>query len=200
MTTDDLKKAREHLIKTDPILGEVVKKYPPFERQKGENYFLDLTESIISQQLSIKAADTIWGRFKKLFGKKITPEAVITIDKEKMRECGISYQKISYIKDLAKHVLESAIVFEQFDTMTDEEIIVELIKIKGIGRWTSEMFLMFTMGRPDIFSYGDLGIRRAIEKVYGLDHEPTQEEAESFAKKWKPYRTVACRYLWKSLE
>ncbi len=201
MTSDELQKAREYLIKSDPILGEVIKNYPPFERRVGENYFVNLAETIISQQLSIKAADTIWLRFVKLFPKnKITPENVITTDTEKMQECGISYQKIGYIKDLAEKTLVSGIVFEQFDIMTDEEIIAELIKVKGIGRWTAEMFLMFTMGRPDVFSYGDLGIRKAIQRIYSLKKEPTQKKAEKIAKQWIPYRTVACRYLWRSLD
>ena len=201
MTQEELEKAREYLSKKDPVLGKIIRQVPPLERRWGKNYFLDLAESIISQQLSIKAADTIWGRFKKLFDTEhIAPEDVISIDKEKMRACGISYQKISYIKDLAEKTVASGILFEQFDTMTDEEIIAELVKVKGIGRWTAEMFLMFTMGRPDIFSYGDLGIRKAIQRLYKFEKEPTQEEAEKIAKKWKPYRTVACRYLWKSLE
>ena len=201
MTPEELANARKLLAKKDPILRGVIEKVPPFERRWGDNYFLDLAESIISQQLSIKAADTIWGRFKKLFDSdRITPEDVINMDTEKMRGCGISYQKISYIKDLAEKTAASGILFEQFEVMTDEEIITELVKVKGIGRWTSEMFLMFTMGRPDVFSYGDLGIRKAIQRLYNFEKEPTQEEAEKIAEKWKPYRTVACRYLWKSLE
>lgn len=201
MTPEEFDTARKYLSEKDPILGAVIKRVPPFERSWGENYFLDLIESIISQQLSIKAADTIWGRFKQAFGKEhITPEDVIAIDKEILRACGISYQKISYIKDLAEKTAESGIVFEQFEIMTDEEIITELVKVKGIGRWTAEMFLMFTMGRPDVFSYGDLGIRKAIQKLYTFRKEPTQKQAEKIADKWKPYRTVACRYLWKSLE
>jgi DNA-3-methyladenine glycosylase II len=201
MTEEELGKARKHIIKNDPILGKVILRIPPFEKDMDKNYFLDLAESIVSQQLSVKAADTIWGRFKRLFPEKgITPEKVVAIDKEKMRECGISYQKIAYIKDLAQKTIESGIVFEQFDIMADEEIITELVKVKGIGRWTAEMFLMFSMERPDIFSYGDLGLRRAIQKLYALDKEPTQNEAEKIAAKWKPYRTLASRYLWKSLD
>lgn len=201
MTAEELVKARNYLIKKDPVLGNAIKNASPLEEIVGRNYFLDLVESIISQQLSIKAADTIWGRFQKLFSTDhITPEQVVKIDKEKMRACGISYQKISYIKDLAQKTIESGIVFEQFDIMTDEEIITELVKIKGIGRWTAEMFLMHCMGRADVFSYGDLGIRKAIQKLYNLQKEPTQEQAEKIAARWKPYRTVACRYLWKSLE
>lgn len=196
------KKAITHLKKQDPILAKIITKIPPLEKRSvGGNYFLDLIETIISQQLSIKAADTIWGRFQALFPKDaITPEAVIEIDTEKVRGAGISYQKISYIKDLAKHVAESGLVFEQFDIMTDEEIITELVKVRGIGQWTAEMFLMFNMGRPDVFSHGDLGIRKAIQKLYKLKKEPTQKQAEKIAEKWRPYRTIGCRYLWRSLE
>lgn len=190
-----------HLSAKDPILAEIIKKIPPFGKRMSGNYFVELVESIVSQQLSIKASDTIFARFKKLFKNgEITPEDARSLGVEKMRGCGISYQKISYIKDLAEKTLESAILFEQFEIMTDEEIIQELVKVRGIGRWTAEMFLMFTMGRPDVFSYGDLGIRKAIQRLYGFKKEPTQKQAEKIAEKWKPYRTYACRYLWKSLE
>ncbi|MBI4080340.1 MAG: DNA-3-methyladenine glycosylase 2 family protein [Candidatus Levybacteria bacterium] len=195
------KKAASYLSKKDPVLANVIKKVPLFTRQFGGNYFLDLAESIVSQQLSIKAADTIWKRFTGLFPhNEVKPLGVINIEGQKMRDAGMSWQKISYIKDLAEKVLASGILFEQFDIMTDEEIIEELVKVKGIGRWTAEMFLMFSMGRPDVFSYGDLGIRKAIQKLYKFDHEPTKEEAERIAEKWRPFRTIACRYLWKSLE
>ena len=198
---EEFEKAKKYLKKADPVLEKVIGKVPPFERSWGTNYFLDLAESIISQQLSIKAADTIWKRFLSLFPTEhITPVDVIVIDKEKMRGCGISYQKISYIKDLAEKTSQSGILFEQFAIMTDEEIIQELIKVKGIGRWTAEMFLMFTIGRPDVFSYGDLGIRKAIQKLYDFQEVPSLKEAEKIAEKWRPYRTIACRYLWKSLE
>ncbi len=197
----NFEEAREYLKKQDPVLAKIIDKVPPFKWHKSENYFLDLVESIISQQLSIKAADTIFKRFIALFpDNKVTPENVLTIDIASLRNVGISHQKSIYIKDLAKKTLESAIVFEKFDNMTDEEIIEELTKIKGIGRWTAEMFLMFSMGRQDIFSYGDLGLRRAIQDLYKLDHEPTLKEAENLSNKWKPFRTIACRYLWISRE
>ena len=196
-----LTKEAKYLSERDPVLAEIIKKVPPFTRRKSENYFISLVESIISQQLSVKAADTIYARFEGLFlGKVITPEEVLELKDDVIRGVGISYQKISYIKDLAEKTLESGILFEQFEIMTDEEIIEELIKVKGIGRWTGEMFLMFVMGRPDVFSYGDLGIRNAIQKLYKFDHQPTQEEAEKIAMNWKPQRTLACRYLWKSLD
>ncbi len=196
-----LSEEAKYLAQRDPILAEVIGKVPPFEKRNSENYFVSLVESIISQQLSVKAADTIYARFEKLFvDDRILPELVIQLADEQIREVGISYQKITYIKDLATKTLESGILFEQFEIMTDEEIIEELIKVKGIGRWTGEMFLMFAMGRPDVFSYGDLGIRNAIQKLYNFDHKPSFEEAEKIAEKWRPQRTLACRYLWKSLE
>ncbi|MBI4084729.1 MAG: DNA-3-methyladenine glycosylase 2 family protein [Candidatus Levybacteria bacterium] len=196
------RKAIVHLKKQDPVLADVIAKIPLLERRiVGSNYFLDLVETIISQQLSIKAADTIWGRFQALFPKKgITPEAVMQMDTERIRTAGISYQKISYIKDLATKTAESGIIFEQFEIMTDEKIITELVKVKGIGQWTAEMFLMFNMGRPDVFSYGDLGIRKAIQRLYNFKKEPTQKQADKISEKWRPYRTIACRYLWRSLE
>ncbi len=195
---EDIKK---YLSKKDPILAEIIKKVPPFERYRANNYFEALTESIVSQQLSVKAADTIWKRFIALLPKEqVIAEEVWEVPDQKIRDAGISWPKVSYIKDLAKKTMESGLLFEQFEIMTDEEIITELVKVKGIGRWTAEMFLMFAMDRPDIFSYGDLGLRRAIQRWYEFDHEPTQEEAEKIAKKWQPYRTIACRYLWRSLE
>jgi len=201
ITPQEYKEAAKYLAEKDPILRAVIKKSIPFERTWGKNYFLDLVESIISQQLSIKAADTIWKRFQALFPDgKPTPPLVLQIEDQKVRDAGLSWSKIKYIKDLAKHTEESAILFEQFDIMTDEEIVQELIKVKGIGQWTAEMFLMFTMGRKDVFSYGDLGIRKAIQRLYNMRKEPTQKQAEKIAVNWKPYRTIACQYLWKSLE
>lgn len=198
----DLKEAVAHLKKKDPVLAKVIDQVPPFKRETtGVNYFLDLVESIVSQQLSVKAADTIWGRFVQLSDDpEITAEAILKIPDQKIRDAGISWSKIKYIKDLAQRTVDSPDMFEHFDRMTDEEIITELTKVKGIGRWTAEMFLMFAMGRPDIFSYGDLGLRNAIKKLYKLSDNPTPEEAEKISAKWKPYRTVACRYLWKSLD
>lgn len=196
-----MEEALEYLGKKDPVLGEIIKQIPPFTHHKANNYFEALAESIVSQQLSVKAADTIWARFLNLFPRKgLTPENVLVMSDQKIREAGISRPKISYLKDLALKTMKSSIVFEQFEIMTDEEIITELVKIKGIGRWTGEMFLMFAMERPDVFSYGDLGLRRALQKVYKLDHEPSEKEAQKIAEKWKPYRTLACRYLWRSLQ
>ncbi len=192
----------KHLKKSDPILAKIIAQVPPFEKTASSgDYFFELVDAIISQQLSIKASATILKRFIALFpGGRVSPLGVINLSNEEMRSVGISYQKISYLKDLAQKTEASGIVFEQFRIMTDEEIIEELTKVKGIGRWTAEMFLMFAMNRQDVFSYGDLGIRNAIKKWYGFEVEPTKEEAENIAERWRPYRTTACRYLWRSLE
>lgn len=202
MITKDIEKAAiDHICLVDPLMAEVIKKVGSLTWEHEESYFFSLTSSIVGQQLSIKAARTIWERFINLLpNKKVTPEHVLALSDQDIRDVGVSWQKVKYIKDLASKTLESGILFEQFDIMTDEEIITELTKVKGIGRWTAEMFLMFRMQRPDVFSYGDLGLRRGLEKVYSLKKEPSEKEAERIVKKWSPYRTVGSCYLWKSLE
>jgi DNA-3-methyladenine glycosylase II len=195
------KEALSHLQKTDRIIAKLIDKIPSPEWHFTENYFIALVESIVSQQLSIKAADTIFGRLKNLTtDSELTAEVVLKMDGQRMRDAGLSWSKVSYVKNIAEYTLTSDTVFEKFASMSDEEIIAELTKIKGVGRWTAEMFLIFTMGRPDIFSYGDLGLRRAIQRLYGFDHDPKQHEIDPIMEKWKPYRSIASRYLWKSLE
>jgi DNA-3-methyladenine glycosylase II len=201
ITDKILTQAKEHFKKNDAVLGRVVDIVVLSGWRKNGNYFVDLVESIVSQQLSVKAADTIWKRFIALFpDERVEPELILAMSEQRIRDAGISWQKISYMKDLAKKTLESGIVFEQFEIMTDEEIIEELVKVRGIGRWTAEMFLMFSMGRQDIFSYGDLGLRRAMQNLYSLRKEPSPRRAAQIANKWKPFRTIACRYLWASLD
>jgi DNA-3-methyladenine glycosylase II len=193
--------AADFLKKADKTLANVIEKVGVLETSKSTNYFVSLIESIVSQQLSIKVADVIFGRFENLFPEKhITPENVLEIDKEVMRKVGMSYGKITYVQSLARHVIDSPLLFEKFDEMADEDIIAELIKVKGIGQWTAEMFLIFTMGREDVFSYGDLGLKNAIRNLYGFTDRPTLEEATEITDQWRPYRSYGSRYLWKSLE
>lgn len=195
------KKAYEHFQNVDPVLGGIIYKIPKYEWNFKASYFQALVDSVIGQQLSIKAADTIFARVLALCGEQgMTAEAIHALDPQTLRNAGLSWQKVSYVKDIAEKDLSSAILFEQFDQMTDEEVITELMKIKGVGKWTAEMFLIFRMGRPDVFSYGDLGIRKAIQRLYGLKKEPSEKKALQIASKWKPYRSIACRILWKSLQ
>lgn len=183
----------------DPVLKKLVKKYPPPNFvDKSEFLFEELIESIISQQLSMKAADTIFARFKNLFGKKFpTPKQVLKMEDEKLRSCGMSFAKVSYVKSVANAFISDLIDIEKIKKQSDEEVIEELTQIKGVGRWTAEMILIFTLNRPDIFSIGDLGIRNAIRNLYGITDK---KEILKLSETWKPYRSTACWYLWRSLE
>lgn len=195
------KSALLHFKISDPILYETSRTVEPFELQVHPNPFLRLTRSIIGQQLSVKAAATIFERFENLFEKKdIKPDGLLKIPDEKLRTAGISYQKISYLKDLAQKVLNKQVELNKLAEFGSEIIIEELIRIKGIGRWTAEMFLIFTLGRPDIFSFGDLGLQNAIKKLYKMKDKPTHKQMEKLSKKWTPFKTYAAMILWRSLD
>lgn len=202
LSKTDFQKAKAYLQNVDPILAVVTQRIPLEERQPNGKYFENLVESIISQQLSIKAADTIFARFVALFETNTFPEAaqILLMPDEKIRAAGLSYSKIAYIKDLSEKVSKGILDLEKVVLLSDEEVILHLTDIKGIGRWTAEMFLMFSLGRPDVFSYGDLGLRNAMRNLYHLKTHPSEKQAKKISDKWKPYRTLACRYLWKSLE
>jgi DNA-3-methyladenine glycosylase II len=195
--------ARRHLRRVDPILAQVIDRVPaPQIKKRRNNYFKSLVEAIISQQLSNKAADTIITRFRKLFKQPgfPPPRQVLRMPTEKIRAAGLSYGKISYIKDLAQAIETRQLKIRQLHRLSDEEVIIRLIKVKGIGRWTAEMFLMFSLERPDVFSHGDLGLRNAIRKLYGFKKPPTVKQIEKTISKWQPHRTLASRYLWRSLD
>lgn len=195
-----VKEALQHFKSADPILYEIALTVEIPEVRSHEDYFLELYDSIVSQQLSVKAAATIMGRLKKLYPHdEITPEYTLRLDPEKMRAAGNSYAKIKYLKDLSQRVVDGSLKLEKFKDLPDEEIMEELLAVKGIGPWTAEMFMMFSLGRPDIFSFGDQGLKNAMKKIYNLEKHATLEEALEISVKWSPYRTYACRILWKSL-
>lgn len=195
------KKVLVHFQSVDPILFAVCKQSKPITLQKSQDYFSDLVEAIICQQLSDKAGATIFGRFQKLFPKeKITPESVLSLTDAAIRSVGPSWSKVRFIKNLAQAVADGTLELGAFDGRSDEEVIKALTQIKGIGPWTAEMFLMFTLGREDVFSHGDLGLKRAIKNLYRFKKEPTRKQIEKISRKWSPYRTYACRILWRSLE
>lgn len=183
----------------DPILKKLTKQYPaPKFEDRSSFLFYELIESVISQQLSVKAADTIFGRFKNLFGNNFpTPSKVLTMDDDKLRSCGISFAKISYVKSVANAFVSDLIDIEKIKKQSDEEVIEELTQIKGVGRWTAEMILIFTLKRPDVFSIGDLGLRNAITKLYGITD---RKDMVKLSENWKPHRSTASWYLWRSLE
>lgn len=158
-----------------------------------------LVRSIISQQISTAAARTIYARLVDRIGTPGT-EALLDLSDEEFRACGISPQKIIYLRDLASHVSTGALPLARIGRLPDEEIIARLVAVKGIGRWTAQMFLMFSLGRPDILPHDDLGVRNAMKRLYELPESPSRAEMDRIAEPWRPYTTVACWYLWRSLE
>lgn len=162
--------------------------------------FLRLTRTIIGQQLSVKAAQIIFLRFEKLFNKNINPAELLKIPEEKLRSAGLSFQKIKYLKDLSEKTIREEVRLHELKNKLDEDVITELIKIKGIGLWSAEMFLMFSLGREDVFSFGDLGLQNAIQKLYKLKTKPTENHMKKLTKKWAPYRTYAAIILWRTLD
>lgn len=187
-------------LKKDPIMKRLVEKHPLKEGSASQNdLLLDLVEIVTSQQLSTKVATVIFKRFLALFPGKPDPDQVLKIDIAKLRSVGLSNSKANYIKNIAQAISSGAVRLAQFEELSDDEIKNDLIKIKGIGPWSAEMFLMFSMKRPDVFSIGDLGLRIAIEKLYSINRAD-QKAMLVLSENWRPHRTLACRYLWASLE
>lgn len=191
--------ALKHFRKADPLLYSLAESIDPIVLEKSPDHFVKLVRSIVGQQLSVKAASTIFARFEKLFKKRITAEEILKIDDDDIRACGISYPKIKYIKDLAQKVYDKELLLETFEDADEETVIESLTKVKGIGIWSAEMFLMFALARPDVFSVKDLGLKNAMIKLYGLSN-PIKNELLKISQKWSPYRTYACRILWESLD
>ncbi len=201
MDSKTLNSALRHLRKHKHLkvhIGKASK--PPFKRSSKP--FESLVKSIIYQQLSGKAAGTIFRRFVELFpkGKFPTPEQIAKLPEPKFRSCGVSAQKTAYLKDLAKRFLDGTVEPKKFPKMTDEDIRTHLIAVKGIGPWTADMFLMFTLFRPDVLPTGDLGIQKGFQKVFKLKKPPTPDQMEKLAEDWKPYRTIASWYLWRAVD
>ncbi len=173
----------------------------PLEEYYGSrgDLFLDLVEIVTGQQLSMKAADSIFKRFLALFSAKPKPEEVLIITVEKLRSVGFSKSKANYVRNIAQAVSSGSLPLDQLEKQSDDEVKRELIKIKGIGPWSAEMFLIFSLKRPDVFSVGDLGLRTAIEKLYGIKRD-NLKKIEKLAADWRPHRSLACRYLWASLD
>ncbi len=195
--------AKKHLSKADPKLSLVIKRVGPcrLHAVAPRDPFEALCMSIASQQLSTKAAATIFGRFCDLFpDRKPTPERVMTLTDEEIRAAGFSRPKISFIRDLALHVLDGRLDLTGLKKHPDEEVMRQLVAVKGIGRWTAEIYLMFRLGRPDILPADDLGLMNAVQRAYGLRKRPDAKRLRKIGEAWKPYRSIASWYLWASLE
>jgi DNA-3-methyladenine glycosylase II len=189
------------------VLAEVIATTGPLGnardgRPDREDHYGALVRAITGQQLSVSAARAIYGRLTARFGDRPpTPQEILADDPEELRAAaGLSRAKVSYLRSLAEHALSDELELERLDELGDEEAIAELVAVKGLGLWTAQMFLMFHLERPDVLPVGDLGIRRAIERAYGLEELPDPATMERIAEPWRPHRTLACRYLWRSLQ
>ena len=189
-----------HLRKADPVLGAIIERIGPCRMEFGEPTFHSLAEAILYQQLNGKAAVTIFNRFSALAGNPLTPEGILKLTDAQMRAVGLSRQKTAYLRDLSEKTRAGLLEFERMGEMSEEEVIAHLTQVKGVGVWTAHMFLMFTLRRPDILPTGDYGVQAAIKKHYRKRKWPKPNVMIKIAKPWAPYRSIACWYLWKSLD
>jgi DNA-3-methyladenine glycosylase II len=195
-----MRKAILHLKKSDPVMRAIIERVGPCRMEFGEPTFHSLAEAIVYQQLNGKAAVTIFKRFADAAGDPVTPEGILTMTEQQMRAVGLSKQKSSYLRDLAEKTKAGLLEFERLHELQDEEIIQHLTRVKGVGVWTAHMFLMFTLRRPDVLPTGDYGVQVAIKKHYRKRKLPKPRDMEKIAKPWSPYRSIACWYLWRSLD
>ncbi len=197
MTDETIKQAEEHLQKADPILGKLIKSQKLLLREPRTDYFFSLCRSIIGQQVSVAAATTIFARFEAITA--VNPKKVFKLTDQAVRKIGLSRQKASYLHDLAEHFIKNPKVYDHLDALPDDEVITDLVAVKGIGIWTAQMFLMFTLGRPDVFAPDDVGLQRAMTNLYDWEETPTKQLLNDTASVWRPHRTIACFHLWQSL-
>jgi DNA-3-methyladenine glycosylase II len=196
-------RARRVLMKRDPILGAAIRQIGPClmaDRQRAD-HLSALLRAIVGQQLSTKAAATIFGRFTGLLpeGTDPTPEAIAALDDASLRRVGLSGQKVGYMRDLSSRLLDGRLSLHDIDKLPDEEVVERLVAVKGFGRWTAEMFLMFRLHRSDVLPVGDLGIVTAVQRLYNLRKRPDAKRLAKIGEAWRPYRSVASWYLWQSL-
>jgi DNA-3-methyladenine glycosylase II len=197
-----------HLRAADPVLARLLDENGPPDvrrdpsRPAPDDHYGALVRSIVGQQLSVLAARSIYRRLMEFFGGHTpSPNEVLAADPDEMRlAAGLSRAKTTFLRSLAEHVISGELELERLDDLPDDEVMAELVAVKGIGEWSAHMFLMFQLDRPDVLAVGDLGIRRAVERAYDLEARPTAAELTSLGEPWRPYRTVACRILWRSLD
>jgi len=189
-----------HLQNSDPVMAKIIKRVGPCQFTIREPTFETLARSITFQQLSGKAAGTIFGRLRKAVGRRFTATGFLKLTPEQLRACGLSRQKIASLTDLAERVARREIKFHKLALLADEEIISQLSQVRGVGVWTVQMFLIFALQRPNIMPLADLGIRNAVRKAYGLPELPKPADLARISEKWHPYCSIASWYLWRSLE
>jgi len=202
MNSLEIRNGINHLIDRDPVLKRIISQSPVCTIKRHKKYYPAVVRSIIGQQLSIKAAASIYKKFSTRFGKQPKPESISAASIEELRSFGLSNAKARYVKDLSEKILSNELSFKNISKKSNDEIINDLTKVKGIGVWTAHMFLIFTLGRLDVLPVGDLGIKNAIKKNYRLKELPNESQIAALCKKkkWKPYQSIASWYLWMSLE
>ncbi|SFI43947.1 DNA-3-methyladenine glycosylase family protein [Planctomicrobium piriforme] len=192
-------RALRHLRKNDPVLRNVIAAVGPFGLKRQTNRYESLLRAIVSQQISGAAAKSIWAKLELAAGRqKLTATAIHAVSDEALRAAGLSPQKLRYVRDLTERVHAGGLPLHSLHRKSDDDVILALTEVKGIGVWTAQMFLMFSLGRPDVLPHGDLGIQSAIRRLYGLDALPDLETCQQVAAPWRPYATYACWYLWRS--
>jgi DNA-3-methyladenine glycosylase II len=195
-----MRAAVTHLKKSDPILRAIIARVGPCRMEYGPPEFHSLAESIVYQQLNGNAAATIFKRFAALAGDPVTPKGILRLTEPQMRSVGLSKQKSSYLRDMAERASRGELDFSKLHTLPDEDVIQHLTQVKGVGEWTAQMFLMFTLRRPNILPTGDFGVQMAIKKHYRKRKLPKPAMMQKLARPWEPYRSIACWYLWRSLD
>jgi len=195
-----MRKALNHLKKADPVLRAIIERVGPFRMEYGAAEFSSLAEAIVYQQLNGKAALTIFNRFAELAGDPLTPTGILKLSDEQLRGVGLSKQKSAYLKDLAAKTASGELDFARLPELPDEEAIAHLTQVKGVGVWTAHMFLMFSLRRPNVLPTGDYGVQMAVKKHYRKRKLPKPKDMEKIARAWEPYRSVACWYMWRSLD
>jgi len=199
MNASDIQRGIRHLQKTDPIMRDVIRRTGPFTLNLRHDRFHALVQSIVSQQISGKAALSIWKKLRTI-ADPLTAERVRTLSLAELRAAGLSQQKVHYIIDLSTHVSEGRLKLSRLGRLSDDAVIEALVEIRGIGVWTAQMFLIFSLGRLDVFPHADLGVRTAIQKLYDLEELPDRETSHRIAQPWRPYASIATWYCWRSLD
>jgi DNA-3-methyladenine glycosylase II len=193
-------KAKRALARRDPVMGAIMRGHPGVYMTVRGEPFMTLARAICGQQISVKAAQSVWDRVCICLEQKISPEAVVAADRKHLRACGLSDRKTEYIADLAQHFVDGKIHARNWPQMSDEDIIAELTDVRGIGRWTAEMFLMFNLLRPDVFPLDDLGLQKGIRVAYFKGRKTSLKRMKKLGETWRPWRSVATWYLWRSLD
>jgi DNA-3-methyladenine glycosylase II len=193
-------RAKRALARRDPVMGAIMRSHPRVYMTVRGEPFMTLARAICGQQISVKAAQSVWDRVCICLEQKISPEAVVAADRKNLRACGLSDRKTEYIADLAQHFVDGKIHARNWPQMSDEAIIAELTDVRGIGRWTAEMFLMFNLLRPDVFPLDDLGLQKGIRVAYFKGRKTSLKRMKKLGETWRPWRSVATWYLWRSLD